>query len=115
MTRITPVRKWNTARKARAFAHAYGSAGRVAWVRSLPCWVQLVGPREPCSGDVQNVHTKNGGMGLKAVAATIIPLCRAHHTELHQSGRRRFEERHGMSLTLAAENVEAAWQRHQPL
>lgn len=105
LTRGTPVRRANPKRKAAAFARAYGSQARVAWVQGLPSVVSGAGPCE-------NAHVKTGGMGLKASAIWIVPLTSAEHAELHAVGMRTFEARHNVNLFREAQRVALAWEQH---
>lgn len=43
-------------------------------------------------------HTEKSGMGLKGDDLSCIPLCREHHQELHQIGRKSFEQKHCVDL-----------------
>lgn len=66
--RVKPKR-----RTASEFHRIYGGKERVTWIQSQPClWC---GSSEPS----QNCHTATGGMGRKADASTIVPLCAACH------------------------------------
>lgn len=95
-------------RKAKDRERAYGGPDRIAWVQRLPCWV--------CGhGASQNAHVKTGGMGRKADARWIVPLCESHHHELHQHGQKTFEKKHSVDLAFAAQIVDARWQVHQVL
>lgn len=60
-------------RKASKTKRIYGSKARARWVKMLPC----VGCGRVPTADVPNVnaHTETGGIGYKADAATIAPLC----------------------------------------
>ena len=80
----------------------YGSPERQAFVRSLGC---LIDGSEP-----ELAHTRTGGMGRKADAETIVPLCHAHHSELHQHGVKTFEQSWGVDLQATAAWIEAKWQ-----
>lgn len=60
----------------------------------------------------ENAHYDTGGMGRKADADHIVPLCRAHHRELHQQGIATFELSYGISLASVAVNTDLAW-RHR--
>ena len=93
----------NEARRATEFARAYGSAARVLWVAGWPC---VVCNKTPC----QNAHIATGGMGRKADADRVVPLCKPHHHELHQAGLASFERQHGVSLSFTAQLVESRWQ-----
>lgn len=50
-----------------------------------------------------------GGMSRKADAETILPLCAAHHRELHQHGAVSFQRLHRISLAACAEATARAW------
>lgn len=107
--RRTRLKAVNPARRKREFARCYGSAERVAFVRSLPCVV--------CGamsfGASQNAHVETDGMGRKADARRIVPLCAPHHRSLHARGILAFQDRYGVDLYVAAAATDAAWQRHQ--
>lgn len=79
----------------------YGSPERQAFVRSLGC---LIDGSEP-----ELAHTRSGGMGRKADAETIVPLCRQHHSELHQHGVKTFEQSWGVDLHATAAYIEEKW------
>ena len=66
-------------RKPSEYARCYGSRERVAWIKSLPCMECGGKPSDPA-------HTATGGMGRKADASTIAPLCRRCHTLQHAHG-----------------------------
>lgn len=64
----------NPARKASEFLRCYGSAERVAWVKSLPCFA--------CGliGHTENAHLpSHSGAGRKGDARHIVPLCHSCH------------------------------------
>lgn len=89
------------------FARVYGSEARVDWIRGLPC---LGCGRGPC----ENAHTATGGMGRKAGAETIVPLCQMCHHVLHQHGVTTFERNHGWPdgwLKEAAMIVQVGWEK----
>jgi hypothetical protein len=65
----------NKARQAREFARCYGSAARVAFVRSLPCAACGRGPS--VNAHLHDDGTK--GAGRKSGFATIGPLCHGCH------------------------------------
>jgi hypothetical protein len=89
------------------FARIYGSRERVAYVKQYGCWIMDA----YCIGEpVENAHTVTGGMGRKANAETIIPLCRYHHRELHRHGAGTFQAAHDVNLARAAARVERDWQ-----
>lgn len=98
----------NAKRKAKEFARAYGGGERVTFVRALPCLVCGRASTAPC----ENAHIVTGGMGRKADAALIVPLCSPHHQSLHARGRAPFEDRYGVDLGAAAVETEAKWQAY---
>lgn len=46
-------------------------------------------------GPCENAHVSSGGMGRKADANRIVPLCHACHEEQHRIGWPAFAEKHG--------------------
>jgi hypothetical protein len=83
----------------------YGSPERQTFVRGLGCLI--------CGADPQLAHTATGGMGRKADAATIVPLCDLHHRELHQHGVSTFARRWGIDLTASAAWIEEQWRQQR--
>lgn len=106
--RRTPVRKSNPARRKREHARAYGPKARIAFVRSLPCIV----PGASHIGPIENAHIETGGMGRKADASLLVPLCHSHHRLLHSWGVASFQRVFCLDLAAEAEATEAAWQSH---
>lgn len=118
--RKTRVKRVNAKRKAANFARAYGSAERVAFVRSLPCAAcGLVGYSE-------NAHVGGAGKGAgrKSDADQIAPLCGPHRSGgwidvLFQGCHREYDTRGVPSkcptfnALQAAMDCDVAWQRHQ--
>lgn len=89
----------NGKRKQSEFARIYGSRKRVAWIQSLECVVPGCGGRMS-----ENAHTATGGMGRKADAETIVPMCTTHHRLLHTIGVATFSDAYSLDLpALAAE------------
>ena len=99
----------NVARRADEFTRCYGSEERVAWVQALPCVVEGC-RRAPCD----NSHITGGGMGRKADADQIVPLCRVHHKRLdeHPEGREGFEGECYVDLAALALDTERCWRRY---
>lgn len=93
-------------RSASEFARIYGSRARVAWVKTLRCCVHTLG----CIGPIDNAHTENGGMGRKADARTIVPLCNHLHRKLHAMGAESFQRVYRVELRAEAARVDALWQ-----
>jgi hypothetical protein len=102
----TPLPKVNRVRRAEAFARAYGGRERVEWVQAQPCAVCHATPSE-------NAHIRSGGMGYKAPASFVAPLCREHHREQHAVGLRAFEDRYRVNLGRVATAIERRWQEHR--
>jgi hypothetical protein len=102
-TTLRPKRK---RRSASEFARIYGSRKRVRFVAGLPC---IVCNATPC----QNAHTPHpsAGMGRKADAESIVPLCAKCHDELHRSGVDSFQAAHSVNLAMSALETDALWQR----
>lgn len=97
----------NAKRKASEWTRAYGSQARVAFVKELWCIVGL----STCRGACHNAHIEGDGMGRKANADKVVPLCPTHHAELHRMGCTEFEEHFGVNLAQAAAETEIFWQR----
>lgn len=104
---LKPINKRNRARFSKGWLHAYGSPERVAWINAHGC----VGcAKGPC----QNHHVINGGMGKKAAARFIVPLCPTCHRWIHDRGRYAFElafadRLGGLTLIEWAAHYERAW------
>lgn len=96
----------NEERRDAEWKRAYGSEERVRWVQGLPCLACGSRPSE-------NAHTETGGMGRKADAETIVPLCPDCHRQLHEEGADTWQERTGLDLKADARRIEEAWQRRQ--
>jgi hypothetical protein len=63
-------------------------------------------------GPIENAHIVTGGMGRKADAALIIPLCHSHHLALHDFGVEAFEAVYRISLEREAQQIQALWLAH---
>lgn len=96
------IKPRNAKRHSANWLRAYGSAERVQWVKSLPCLVCGATPSE-------NAHVYTGGMGRKADAAKIVPLCLIHHAEQHAYGNRTIEDDYWLDLRAEAARIEAMW------
>jgi hypothetical protein len=107
---LPPIRRKK--RSASEFARIYGSKARVEWIKAQPCLIARMGC-DGCAGPIENAHNGTGGMGRKADAASIVPLCRAHHTELHREGAETFRILHNINLGNAAARIERAWRAYQ--
>lgn len=100
--RVNPV---NPDRRAREFQRAYGSEERVYYVgQHLACVVPDCHAHE-----CDNAHIETGGMGRKADADKVAPICNPHHRLLHQHGPETFEAAYGVDLEEAAADTESRW------
>lgn len=106
LRRSGPIKKRK--RKASEWSRIYGSKARVEWVKSLPCSVRLCAVLTAAPSE--NAHIETGGMGRKANADTIIPLCRGHHRLLHSWGSVTFQRMCRIDLAAAAADTERQWQ-----
>jgi len=64
------------------------------WVRGFECAVR----DDECWGKTQAHHVREqweNAMGTKPPDFHVVPLCTAHHTELHTKGRLTFQRKHG--------------------
>lgn len=66
------------------------SADYLRHVRSYGCLI--------CGEEADAHHITTGGMGTKGHDLFTVPLCRAHHGELHQGGALTFQETHQLNL-----------------
>lgn len=105
--RKTRVKKVNHARKAKALLRAYGPPERREFVRALSCRVVLC-----VLGPIEQVHAAGGGVGRKADASLILPLCRDHHRLLHTMGVKSFERVFNINLREQASITERLWASH---
>jgi hypothetical protein len=105
----TAVKRVNRKRKASEFQRTYGGKARVEWVKSLPCCAVNglfhIGP-------IENAHITTDGMGRKADAQCIVPLCAGHHAFLHRRGAKAIREFLAAPFSKIARETEAAWQAH---
>lgn len=116
LQRHTPLARAPMTRKHRPKAETqriYGDEDRREWVKSLPC---CVCGRTPCD----NAHTPHpsAGMGRKADASAIVPLCSGPagcHAELHRVGIKTFGRRHNVDLVRCAERIAATWRARHPM
>ena len=71
------------------------------WLRGRPCAVEADGG---CEGRMEAAHVDHAGgkgVGLKVSDTKAVPLCQAHHAELHR-GARTFEAGHKIDLVAVA-------------
>ena len=95
-------KKKSDAKRALEFLRCFGGDRRVSWVRSLRC---SVCDKTPC----ENAHVRGGGTSRRAGACWIVPLCKTHHTEIHQHGANTFEIKYRVSLDVRAALTETLW------
>jgi len=97
LSRKTPIKPRNDARRRKNFKRAYGSEWRVKRIKEMPCLVCAKTPSD-------NAHIKTGGMGYKSGKENIVPLCRIHHNELDDDlgSTEAFREKYGIYLEDAA-------------
>ena len=97
--RKKPVPPVNRKRKAKRYAEQYGERGaRVRWMPCL-CYPAL----EPCFGPIEAAHVKSRGAG--GDRRSLVPLCRAHHSESHSYGIETFGRLYGLDLHAEAERI----------
>ena len=102
LSRKTPIAPVNRERRKAERERAYGPKERREWLTRQPCVsCGLIGTDERPN---HQHHTKGGGVGRKADADTIVPLCPTCH-RLHHDGHQLDVEWGG-----EARRIEAAWQ-----
>ena len=69
LVRKTALAKSNPERRAERFETQYGGSEYVEYLHSLGCAICGV------TGWTEAAHTETGGMGMKAPANTLVPLC----------------------------------------
>lgn len=94
LDRSGPLRPKARTRKERE--RVYGTEARQTWLRERGC---LACGQRP----VELAHVENGGMGRKANADRLVPLCATHHRMQHALGVESFDgvfavELRGVSL-----------------
>jgi hypothetical protein len=99
------VNSRNRERYERNWRRAFGSDERVAWVKRQRCVAH-----GGCKGEMENSHVVGGGMGRRADAKHIVPMCQHHHRQFHSHGRPWFERYYGVDLEQRAAATEAQWQ-----
>ena len=67
----------------------------IKYIKSKHCLVCGVSPVDPDHLQTLKMGGENKG-GLKDFSC--VPICRKHHTERHDLGLRRFEEKHNINL-----------------
>ena len=102
LKRNTPLAPVNRERRQAERERAYGPKARREWLTRQPCVACGRVPTEDRPNHQH--HTKGGGVGRKADADTIVPLCPTCH-RLHHDG-------HQLDVEWGSEarRIEAAWQ-----
>jgi len=112
LKRKTFMRKVNPKRRQREKERAYGSKARRAWVQMQPCVVRNC-PNRPCENAHVNPVGHPSGMGRKGDFTQIVPMCRAHHQEYHDSGQRTFEDCYELDLDFSAILTNDRWLQYR--
>lgn len=116
ITKKTRVKARNPKRAASAFAFAYHSRERKAFVRSLGCvYCTMIAPLfgTLSAGTSDNAHTgKKPGKGLKSHYTSIVPLCRSHHRMYDERVKRLGDADVRAAIESLASQVEARWRAH---
>lgn len=102
LPRNSAPKKVNRARRSAAFVRCFGSDERVEWIQGQGCCVCGTRPSE-------NAHAIGGGAGRRADAASVVPLCQAHHRELHRAGAETFRRHHLIELETIAGEFDKLW------
>lgn len=99
-------------RPASEYSRIYHSVERVEFVKAQGCLLAYA-VYFGCSGPVDGHHIRGDGTSRKAGFRFIVPLCRVHHDELHDTGRASFQRFYDIDLTDEAACIENLWQAHQ--
>lgn len=76
----------------------------IDWIKSLPCIICQFTFSDPH-------HTETGGKGTKASDYTCIPLCSAHHLEVHTTGKQTFQKKHNINFKEVCERLQTIWKK----
>ena len=109
--RKVPLRKCNKPRQNKEFLRAYHSDAFVRFTRESK---SVVSGHTPCvCAHVTPNSDGPSGMGRKPDAKWVVPLTDAEHKELHQHGRRSFEDKYGRDIELDAMTHWSRWREHE--
>ena len=92
----------------------YENKQHLDWIHQFKCCLQKYDAHH-CTHEIQAHHLLKPwhgfrGMGLKANDRNLIPLCFAHHNELHQTGNeKKFFERWTHNEDYGQEIAKAYW------
>lgn len=107
LKRRTPIKALNRERLDERFKKAFLSKERVEYIRWLGCAVPDC-RKTPCEN--HHVTSRAAGGSYKDV----IPLCEAHHSEIHAVGKITFAKRYGLDLVECARETDEAWESWGP-
>lgn len=96
-------KKRDIAKKAREAVDPDRSPKHLSWVRRT--FVCAAWKSGKCEGPNHAHHVRtsaNSGTGIKPSDFNAVPLCAAHHNEVHTIGQKTFEEKHGVDLMAEA-------------
>ncbi len=97
------IRRRNPKRAKKRQEQAYGDKAK--YIRSLPCCVC----HKPGPSDPHHYPTRAAG----GTSKDLVPLCREHHREFHDTGADTFQRRHYIDLKSRAERYEG-WYHESP-
>ena len=58
-----------------------------------------------CGQQAEPHHAATGGVGMKCSDYQTIPLCREHHSEIHQIGKLTFQWKYGIDVETIIEQL----------
>jgi len=64
------------------------------YIREKPCLICGITPCDPDHLEARGM----GGANSEEKDLSCVPLCRIHHTERHQFGNQKFEDRYSINL-----------------
>jgi hypothetical protein len=107
-------RKSELRKRERIAADPERSPKHLSWLRrSFVCAAWKSGE---CEGPNHAHHIRSAataGTGMKPSDFDAVPLCAAHHDELHRAGQNAFEEKYGVNLLAEARKLAKA-SPHKP-
>lgn len=90
------------------------SSAYLDYVRGLPCSVCGLIPIDGGANDPHHIIGRSmGGMGTKSADWSVLPLCRQHHSELHDSGVDTWERENGPQAFYALRTIGGYLERMQ--
>jgi hypothetical protein len=67
------------------------------WIKTKKCILQILNANKDCYGLIDPHHIKSRGSGGKD-DSNILPLCRRHHSEIEQIGKKTFSKKYNLDL-----------------